>query len=333
MPNVLIIGGTGFLGQALGLALLRTGNYTVFGTARSADKAKTLVDQEIIPVEGEVTDPEVLTKAIDDHHIDTVIDVSQAYEQAGTILHAVVEAAKTRAASLAREGAVGPKLGFIYTSGAWVHGSPGTTRVSDTWVPGTSAHPARPAAAVAGWRPAHEQAVLAAREVLDVAILRPATVYGRASWVLGTWFGPLLGGGGGGVDASAGLGQHVVPSVVQIPADAGAATGMVHVDDLAAAYVAAVDRLGALGAWPVFDVGAETLPVRALITAAAGILGVDAARIEYVGTMGNSFLEALSLVSNVDYSRARIVLGWTPRRKYVLQNLSVIVAAWKSAQG
>lgn len=320
MPNVLLIGGSGFLGQALGLALLRTGNYSVFGTARSAEKAKALVGQEITPVEGEATDPKFLTRAIDDHHIDTVIDVSQAYEQAGTILATVVEAAKRRAEALAGDGAVGPKLGFIYTSGSWVHGSPGPRRrVGDTWVPGTAGHPSRPATAV-GWRPAHEQAILAAREVLDVAVLRPSTIYGRSSWVLGTYWGPLLGA----------LGDDKAP--VRVPCDAGATAGVVHVDDLADAYVAAADRLGSLGSWPVFDVATETLPVSALIHAAAGILGVQS-KIEFAGTMGNPFLEALSLVSNPDAARARIVLGWTPKRTDILQNLPVIVAAWKSAQG
>lgn len=328
MPNVLIIGGTGFLGQALGQALLRSGNYTVFGTARSADKAKTLTDQEITPIQApsgtEVTDPKVITRTIEDHHIDTVVDVSQAYEQAGSILTTVLEAAKSRATRLKKDGSVGPKLGFIYTSGSWVHGSPGKTRISDTWVPGVAGHPSKPATAVS-WRPAHEQAILAARDHLDVAIIRPATIYGRSSWVLGTYLGPLLGAL-----------KDKSPSV-QVPADATAVAGFVHVDDLAAAYVAAADRLGSSlgghGSWPVFEVGTETLPIRALVSRAAEILGLGGVKIEYAGTNGNPFLEALSLAGNADYSRARIVLGWSPNRKDLLQNLGVIVAAWKGAQG
>ncbi|KAJ4287142.1 hypothetical protein N0V90_012540 [Kalmusia sp. IMI 367209] len=90
--------------------------------------------------------------------------------------------------------------------------------------------------------------------------------------------------------------------------------GVVHVDDLAAAYVGALDRIdNQLGAWPVFDVGTENLWIADLLEAAKAALGVKAP-LEYVGTHGNAFLEALSLVANIDFARARLVLGWQPRR-------------------
>jgi nucleoside-diphosphate-sugar epimerase len=320
MPNVLILGGSGYLGLAVGQALVRSGNYSVWGTTRSADKAKTLETNEVTPVVGEATNPEWLANTIAANHIDTVIDATQAYEQAGAILGGIITAAQKRADALAAEKSVGPKLGFIYTSGSWVHGSP-SRRVSDLTVPGTSASPDKPATAV-GWRPAHEQAILAARNVLDVAVLRPCAIYGRGSWVWGVWWSPLL--------AAAKANNTSDP--VQVPADATARTGTVHVDDLADAFVRAADRLdGQLGSWPVFDIGAETLPIGEIMEAAAKVLGVKASLV-YGGTHDNPFLEALSLVSNSDTARARTVLGWEPKHRDFIQKIAVTVSAWRSVQ-
>ena len=186
--------------------------------------------------------------------------------------------------------------------------------------PGTSNAPGKPATAVA-WRPAHEQAILAARDVLDVAILRPAAIYGRGSWVWGTWWGPLL-------DAS----QSGSKDAIQIPADKAARTGAVHVDDLADAYVGALDRIqGQLGSWPVFDIATENLSVVDLLEAAKKALGVEA-ELQYAGTMGSAFLEALSLVANTDSSRSKQVLGWTPRKVDLVPNTAVYVNAWKATE-
>jgi nucleoside-diphosphate-sugar epimerase len=131
MPNVLILGGSGYLGTAIAQALLRSGGYAVWGTARSAGKAAQLRAIEVSPVESvDLANPQTLTQAIDAYHIDAVVDASSAYEQAAGVLEAVVTAAKARAAALANDKAIGPKLAFVYTSGSWVHGSP-SRRVSD----------------------------------------------------------------------------------------------------------------------------------------------------------------------------------------------------------
>ena len=43
MPTVLVLGATGYLGLPFAQLLLRSGNYTVYGLARSPEKGKSLV--------------------------------------------------------------------------------------------------------------------------------------------------------------------------------------------------------------------------------------------------------------------------------------------------
>lgn len=320
MPNILILGGAGYLGTALGQALIRTGNHHVFATTRDAKKARPLQEGEVTPLVGELSDAAWVEKIIAEHYIDVVIDTSQAYEHVGKILQAVVQAGKSRAEILRKDGAPqSPKLGFVYCSGSWIHGSP-KRLINDLTPPGTSLAGDKSAAIVA-WKPGHEQAVLAARDVLDVAIIRPSAIYGRGSWVWGVWWKQLLDGASLSAD-----------STISIPADRDINISAVHVDDVADAFVLAVDKIdGQLGNWPVFDVRAETFPLTASIDAAAKELGVSA-KIEYAGTHGDVFLEALSLSTRADTSRSYSVLGWKPKRRDFLLNTGRIVAAWKITQ-
>ncbi|KAL4931696.1 uncharacterized protein BDV17DRAFT_288756 [Aspergillus undulatus] len=86
-------------------------------------------------------------------------------------------------------------------------------------------------------------------------------------------------------------------------------TGTVHVDDVAAAFHTAIDHLDRLlGSWPVFELVTQTLGVQEILEAVKVSLGVKAP-VKYTGTNGDAFLEALSLTSKVDASRARMVLG------------------------
>lgn len=319
MPNVLILGGSGYLGNAVAKSLLQAGTYTVWGTARTSEKAKLLLANEIQPIEEDITDPAKLSAIILDNAINVVVDTTSAYEKASDILAGVIQAATARQETLAKEGIVGPKIGFVYTSGAWTYGSP-KNRVSDLSPVGSASSEGKPATAVA-WRPAHEQAILAARDKLDVAILRPHMIYGRGSWVFGLWWGTL-----------AGAAKSESVSSVEITSDADARPGLVHVDDVAAGFHAAIDGInGQLGSWPVFDLLTETLPIGVIMEASKKVMGITAP-LEYTGTHGNAFFEALSLVSNSDASRAKTVLQWTPRRREFLLNLPVYIKAWEASQ-
>ena len=322
MPNVLIIGATGTVGLPLAQSLTRSGNYTVYGLARSAVKAKVLAQSEIIPVIGDVADANTWTPLLASAPIDIVVDTSSAYQHQTAILDGVTAHARTRATTLQGEGLVHSRLGFIYVSGTWVHGSPDHA-VSDLHPVGSKTLSATPASIVA-WRPAHEQRVLAAGQgpdaVLDVAVVRPAEVYGGPSATFAPIFQPL-------VDAKKAGGE----ATVKVPLTPGASLAVVHVDDVVDGLHRVVDGIGGgrLGSWPVFDLVAETVTLETLAEAGKQALGIKGA-VEAVGTGGDVMLEAISTRAKVRAERASIVLGWVPKRRNVLGDVERLLAAFEA---
>ena len=184
MTRVLLIGATGYVGTALASELLRSGSHTVYGLARSQAKAAQLAAKEIIPVLGSVTDSAAYISLIKTAQIHVVVDCAGANDGSAQILRDLTEVGKERL----KEG--GAKLGFVYCSGMWVHGS-SLDRISDLDPVGTVNAKAQPARMVA-WRPQLERELLASRDVLNVAIVRPAQVYGRESGIWSPFFGPIL---------------------------------------------------------------------------------------------------------------------------------------------
>ena len=321
MPNILLLGAKGYIGTPLAQSLLRSGTHHVYGVVRRPEVAKSLLADEVTPVVGSVEDTKFLKSAIAQHDIDVVVNCTSAHQVAAATLNAVIEAGKERAETLRSQTppAIGPKLGYIYTSGSSIYGSP-SKRVSDRSPVGNALARGQPGTLTKEAKVIEtEQLVLAARDVLDVAVVRPHVIYGRSSWALGSWFGPLL-------DAK----KKKDGAAVAIPAEEDSLVGVVHVDDVVSGFHAIVDRIeGRLGTWPVFDLFSETLPLPSVIDAAKEAAGVDA-KVEYVGTKGDPFLELLSMRSRSDASRARTVLGWVPRRVEFLLNVESYFCAFEA---
>ena len=105
-----------------------------------------------------------------------------------------------------------------------------------------------------------------------------------------------------------------------------------HVDDVAAAFHAAIDRLdGSLGDWPVFDVVAETVGLADIVHGTLETLSLKAS-LNFAGTGGDVFLEGMGLRANGDAARARTALGWEPKRRDFLLNVGIYYSAWEAAQ-
>lgn len=322
MPNILILGATGYLGLSLSTTLLRTGTHTVYGLSRSPRSTTLLHKNEIIPVPGDASDPSTFTSVIASAHIDIVIDCSAAYEHTSKVLGAIANAGAERLAAHKAAGITGPKLGFIYVSGTWLHGS-SFERVSDLQPIASSMSKAQPPPMMA-WRPEVERAVLGMRQELDVMIVRPGLMYGRENTIWGPGvFGPLA-------EAAKSTGHDAV----EIKLDPKARIGVTHVDDVAggiAAGVEAVARLSGTGAWPVYDLVAEGVSLRDVVERAGEVLGVKG-EIKLVGAGEDQLGVSISTSYNGTSGRARADLGWEPKRRMFVGEMDLQVQSFLAAQ-
>lgn len=330
MPRILVLGATGYLGQSVAQALVRSGLHTVYGLCRSSQKAKSLAAQEVIPVicEDPASKPEPYLSTIRKSRIDVVIDCTAAYGDSAKFLASVKEVSQERLGTFKDEGVVkGPKMGYIYTSGAWVHGDSDDGHVSDLDPVGTKSAPS-PSLDLVGWRPELERQVLAASDVLDVLIVRPAQMHGRSSSGWSALFGPIA--------------QAVAEgkSQVQLPVAATSQSPVIHVDDVAEAICRGVGKISLFGGssvYPVFDLVSTMENVRDILSAFAQAISKNRGKgdkldLELVGPGDNAFFKALGSTVKFDSARARELLGWEPKRGGLVSHMEVFAQAWEASQ-
>ncbi|KAI9792554.1 MAG: hypothetical protein M1816_002074 [Peltula sp. TS41687] len=317
MPRILVLGATGFLGTSI-CRLLRLENNIVYGLARNAAKAASLSAAEILPVIGDIEQhPDAYLDLIRDAHIDVVIDASGANAGAFKLLEDLRRVGKERLQS------GGQRLGFLYTSGGWVHGS-SWEQVGDLDPvgEGVKTKPVR----MVEWRPQLEKDILAAKDELDVVVLRPSMMYGGTSSIWALLFGSVLGAARAGGETGK----------VQVQADEGCVTSLAHVDDVALAYVRAVEKVHVLagtGVVPVFDLMTSWENIGVIVGEFARCVGLKG-ELEFVGTKGDVFAEALSTTLKSDSSRARQILGWTPKKTEGLAaGMEIYAPAFAVGQG
>jgi nucleoside-diphosphate-sugar epimerase len=312
MVNVLVVGATGYIGQALASSLVRSGSHRVYGLARTETKATLLTSQEIVSIIGDINSSS-LVKSIESYNINVVVDVSGANQESRTLLTALKALSQSRLAAAAEAGNRIPKLGFIYTSGTWVHGS-SLEPVNDLTPVGPTA-PTLPTPLTA-WRPQLEQEILAASDVLDTMIIRPALVYGRSSAIWTALFEPLL--------------SSVIQTAVSIPVEPTSRPALVHVDDVASGLHAAVDNLPRIAGtcvYPVFDLCTSQESMRDILEAAAGTFGFQG-KVELAGAENDLFMQAMSVSGNLGSGRAKQILGWVPRKIGFVSGMEVFGKAF-----
>jgi len=157
--------------------------------------------------------------------VEAVIDTTATYEpeEVVKVLGLVTEAVK------AVRPAWAAKLTYIDTSGGLVHGDSRDEIVTDT-TPTTTPHP------YVAWRPAHERNVIGST-LLNGIVIRPVWVIGRSASHVGRLF--FLNAHAGEV---VGFGTP------------GGRCSTIHQDDLADAYVRAVEK-GSIVRGSIFDIG------------------------------------------------------------------------------
>jgi nucleoside-diphosphate-sugar epimerase len=292
--QVFLTGATGYIGFAVATALRRHG-HRVWGLARNQTKAARLARHEIEPVSGDLADPNSYADVA--AHCSVLIHTAFDYSADGVAKNKLTIETLLDAG---RRGAQ-PRT-FIFTSGAWVYGDTGDHMVDETT-------PLDPIKLVA-WRPAHEELVLRASGVRSI-VIRPGCVYGGAGGLTAPWF--------------AKPGEAVV-------GDGRNRWTMVHLDDLAAAYVRAAES--GLGG-EIFNVTDRSrFTVLELATAAARAAGykgeISPLPLAEARKALGDFADALALNQHLDSGKAVRLLGWQPRHGGFLDEVEVFYRAWKA---
>jgi nucleoside-diphosphate-sugar epimerase len=320
MPNVLIIGATGYIGSALCQQLIRSGNHFVFGIAATKKYGFKLSLNEILPLQGNCDDSDALLQLVDAGEIDIIVDTTSFNNKTTkqTILQIVREAARTKST---REDQTA-KLGFVTVSGIWAHGS--TEDSSGTFEPATTESLGTdPPQGLVEARAQYEKAVVNAREDLDVAVIRPSFVWARGG---SAWTKILK----GIVDAT----KSGTTETVRIPVDPeNSVYSFTNIDDVAYAIELAVDKIQQLNGnsvYPVFELVADQFPIERLCVADAGFFGCKA-KIELYKPEGTSFLDSIGGGADVNSVRAKQLLGWEPRKRYFLRDTKIYAKSFLAA--
>lgn len=298
--KVFITGATGYVGFNVASAFRRAG-HEVWGLARSEEKARMLVKNEIHPVIGSIQKPE--------SYIKTTEECSVLVHAAAEMSNDMVDLDQRTVEAFLRASKAGtrPKT-VIYTSGVWVHGNTGDRLVDET----TPLSPAR----LVAWRPSHELMVLEAKGLKGI-VIRPGCVYGRQGGLTNTWF----------EDAYR-------ERELKVIGDGTNRWSMVHVDDLARGYVRAAES-GLVG--DIFNLcDSSRHTVTEMVRAAARAAGY-AGKIHYIPLeeaekeMG-PYAECLALDQHVDGSKAMRLLSWSPRHQGFVDGIETYFASWKAGQ-
>jgi nucleoside-diphosphate-sugar epimerase len=270
--RIFITGATGYIGGTIA-RLAQDAGHEVAALAHTDSADRQLRSLGYSPVPGSLTDTTALVRHV---------------RSADAVVHAGIAtgAYASEVDHLATEAMVGALAGsgrpFIYTSGVWVLGATDATPVDED-------SPVAPLPVVA-WRGPLEHWLRAAATHRDAhtVIIRPGVAYGSGGGIPGKIARgtlPLVGGG-------------------------RQRWSVVHVDDLAALYLAAVERAGP---------GAVLHGVGDVVRL-VDLLDAEPVRVDSVSqnvssaraTLGD-FADALALDQEVLAHKTRAALGWQPR--------------------
>ena len=285
--KVLITGGSGYLGRATIRALQAHGHQAV-ALVRSDDAARRVESIGAVSVCGGLTDAELLGRTAED--ADAAIHLAQDYEPDN--------AAVDLAAATAIQDGLGARP-YVHTGGVWVYGN--TDRMVDEIAP-QSPPP------VTAWRADNEKQVLArAAEGGHPVLVMPGVVYGHGGGLVEQFLGKA---------ARAGSAHYIGSGENR--------WAMVHVDDIAQLYVAALSApAGSIYAGvddtqsPTMRQVAEAVSIAAGRPGTASSITMGQARHEF-GPLADAFVLDQRLTS----AWARRELNWAPADRDILGELS-----------
>ena len=289
--RVLVTGATGFIGSSVSRALLAEG-HQVTGLVRDPARGAGLAAAGATLHQADMREPGGYTPLVAD--VDAVVHTAQLATR-GPLTRAKVRVQSDADATMTRaltDACVRHGRRLVYTGGCFDFGDHG-----DEWI--DEATPLTPSPLGEGHSARARELDLAHRERgLDVVRLAPGFVYGP-----------------GGLFRTAFVDQAAKGRLRCIGRGANFWSS-VHVDDLAAAYVAAVTRAEPGSAYVVVD--DEPLPLRTitdLVATAAGRGAVGSAPPALLGLLlGRPLVASLVTSFRMRRDRIRRELGWQPSR-------------------
>ncbi len=272
--KVFLTGGSGYLGQAT-IAELRRRGHTVEALARSEKSAKAVVDAGAVAVHGGLTDLDVLNHAA--ARSAAVIHLAQA-----------TSADEDLAAATAMQDGVGAGA-YVHTGGSWVYGD--TNGVKDETAPWNPP-------GVVAWRKSVEDAVLTrADNGGRPVIVQPGLLYGGDNRLIDVFF------------IQPGKRNGAIPYI----GDGSNHWALVHIDDIATLYVAA---LSAKAGSVYVGVGGVNPTAKEIVEAAARGAGLDgktvSITVEQARAEMGPIADAFALDQQFTPAKAVRELDWAP---------------------
>jgi len=273
--KVFLTGGSGYIGRAAIAEMVRQG-HSVEALARSERAEEVVGAAGAAAVRGGLGDLEVLRRAA--AGADAVVHLAQA-----------TSGEEDLAAANAMMDGVGAGT-YVHTGGCWVYGdTDGVRDESAPWNP----------PALVAWRKSVEDAVLArASEGGRPVVVQPGLLYGGDNRLIDHFF------------VQPGVRDGAIPYL----GDGGNHWALVHVDDLARLYVAA---LSAEAGSVYLGVGGVDPTVREIAEAVARGVGLEgkttSLSLEQARAEMGPIADAFALDQRFTPAKARRELGWEPR--------------------
>ncbi|KAF9787352.1 hypothetical protein BJ322DRAFT_719017 [Thelephora terrestris] len=295
--KVIILGVTGTIGFPIAQAFLRAG-HIVYGQTRSESTVRQLATEEIIPIVCDPTDIDKWKHLL--ANVEAVVNATTTFgpDTPAKLLNLLTAAAKSVRPAYAAN------LIYVETSRVRVHGDNRDEIVTDT-TPTETSH------SYAAWRAVHERNVVGST-VLDGIVIRSPWMIGRSVSLLGNMLFP-----------SAHAGEVVG---VGTP---GGRYSIIHQEDLADAYLRAVER-GSIVGGSIFDITNEyTESVEEVLAMLCKVSGAKGYKFR---EPTNAFEKAACTTTRIRPYLARTLLDWSPRKPGFVDGMEIYYAAWKASQ-
>ena len=288
--KVLVTGATGYIGSAVAEALQSSGHHVV-GLARSDSAVSQLESHHIQAFRGDLRNSSSIANAT--QQVDAVIHAASTND-------AEMPRAERMAVEAILDALSGTGKSFIYTTGIWLLGNTGNQMA-------TEGSPLDPTPLIA-WRSELEPLVLnACSHNIRTIVMRPALVYGRGGGIVAMM---VQAGRQYGVVQYVGMGEN--------------RWTLIHVDDLARCYVAALERAESGSLFIAAD--NQVMPLREIaqfVSQAAGIPGrVQSWPLDEARAAMGAFADALALDQQASGAKAQQVLNWQPQSPSLIDELT-----------